>query len=157
VYHACLGSPCVDVTKKCSRLENKRKEIRCCAVEEGATVVFPSRMCIFRTVHECDMYWWLFHVICMCARTTNSNYLNVSLFPRCRSSSFPLQNEGPRGQFAVEQIKIAEFMAKDIFGKEYPYSFQVCGWVVGRGVDICLLHELVYSCHSLICGHLYRV
>ncbi len=36
-----------------------------------------------------------------------------------------VQNEGPKGQFAVEQIKIAEIMAKDIFGKEYPYAFQV--------------------------------
>ena len=35
------------------------------------------------------------------------------------------QGEGPKGQFAVEQIKVVESMEKDIFGKEYPYAFQV--------------------------------
>lgn len=39
-----------------------------------------------------------------------------------------LQNEGPKGQFAVEQIKVAEAMEKEIFGKEWPYSFQVRVW-----------------------------
>lgn len=33
--------------------------------------------------------------------------------------------DGPKGQFAVEQIKVAEAMEKDIFGKEFPYAFQI--------------------------------
>ena len=36
-----------------------------------------------------------------------------------------LQGDDPKGQFAVEQIKVVEAMEKDIFGREYPYAFQV--------------------------------
>lgn len=33
--------------------------------------------------------------------------------------------EGPKGQFAVEQIKVAEAMEKELFGKEFAWAFQV--------------------------------
>ena len=38
-----------------------------------------------------------------------------------------MQAEGPKGQFAVEQIKIAAPLETNIFGKEYPFPFQVTG------------------------------
>ena len=35
------------------------------------------------------------------------------------------QTEGPKGQFAVEQLRIVEELPPCIFGKEYPHVFQV--------------------------------
>lgn len=41
-----------------------------------------------------------------------------------------LQLDGPKGQFAVEQIKVVEAMEKELFGREFPYTFQVCPYKV---------------------------
>ena len=40
------------------------------------------------------------------------------------------QDDGPKGQFAVDRVKIVELLQPHILGKEYPHVFQVhdgCG------------------------------
>lgn len=39
---------------------------------------------------------------------------------------FLAQGDGPKGQFAVEQLRIVEVLPPYTFGKEYMYLFQVC-------------------------------
>lgn len=36
------------------------------------------------------------------------------------------QGDGPKGQFAVEQLRIVEVLPPYTFGKDYMYLFQVC-------------------------------
>ena len=39
---------------------------------------------------------------------------------------FLVQGDGPKGQFAVEQLRIVEVLPPYTFGKDYTYLFQVC-------------------------------
>jgi len=41
------------------------------------------------------------------------------------SACFHAQTEGPKGQFAVEQLRIVEVLPPNLFGKEFPHVFQV--------------------------------
>ena len=36
------------------------------------------------------------------------------------------QGDGPKGQFAVEQLRIVEVLPPYTFGKDHVYLFQVC-------------------------------
>lgn len=57
----------------------------------------------------------------------------------------PTQADGPKGQFAIDKMKIVEPMAESTFGKDYPYAIQVRE----RTYNLIMSHLSLWSCFSM--------
>ena len=78
---------------------------------------------------------------------------SCAIFTAC----FHAQTEGPKGQFAVEQLRIVEVLPPNLFGKEFPHVFQV-RWLAimhdislqylfygNKWIDLCISYRCVMS------------